>query len=332
MNPATMRAIRLNRTGGPDVLEMEEVAAPAVQTGHVIVAVHATALNYADLLQRRGTYGAGAALPTTLGIECSGTIVEIGPDVENWSLGDRVCCLVNGGGYAERVSVPADHLLPVPRGIDLADAAALPEAACTVWSNVVDIGGLSSGAVLLVHGGAGGIGSFAIQAGRALGARVFATAGSADKLDRCLALGAEQAIDYKAQDFVAVLHEATQGRGADVILDNMGALYLGRNIDVLAMDGRLVVIGLQGGRDGEIPLGRMMAKRGSLFATSLRDRSTPEKARIVAGVRNELWPYVESGGIIPVIDRTFPFEETASAHAFMENGQHIGKIVLTVGR
>jgi putative PIG3 family NAD(P)H quinone oxidoreductase len=327
-----MRAIRLNRTGGPDVLEMEEVAVPVVRPGHVIVAVHAAALNYADLLQRRGTYGAGVALPTVLGIECSGTIVEIGAQVDGWSLGDRVCCLVDGGGYAERVSVPANHVLPVPRGLGLAAAAALPEAAGTVWSNVVDIGGLSSNAVLLVHGGAGGIGSFAIQAGRALGARVFATAGGAEKLDRCRTLGAERAIDYKTEDFVAVLREVTQGRGADVILDNMGALYLGRNIDALAMDGRLVVIGLQGGREGEIPLDRMMAKRGSLLTTSLRDRPAAEKARIVAGVRRDLWPYVESGGIIPVVDRTFPLEETASAHEFMESGRHIGKIVLTVGQ
>lgn len=323
-----MRAALLTRTGGPDVLRLEEVPAPRPGPGEVVVAVHATALNYADLLQRRGTYGAGIPLPTILGLECSGTIAEIGSGVEGWAVGDAVCALVDGGGYAERVAVPAAQLMPVPAGIDLVAAAALPEAACTVWSNIIDIARLAAGETLLVHGGAGGIGSFAIQAGRAIGARVFATAGGPDKLAHCLRMGAERAIDYKAEDFVAVMREETDGRGADVILDNMGALYLGRNIEVLAPDGRIAMIGLQGGRDGNIPLGRMMAKRGALFTTSLRDRPAVAKAAIVAGVRRDLWPHIDAGRIIAVIDRTFHLSEVAEAHRYMESGRHSGKIIL----
>ncbi|CAN7209491.1 NAD(P)H-quinone oxidoreductase [Variovorax sp. LjRoot84] len=323
-----MRAVVLDRTGEPEVLSLAGLADPRPGAGEVVIDVHATALNFADLLQRRGSYGTPTTLPAVLGIECSGTILEIGPDVADWAVGDRVCALVAGGAYAERVCAPATQLLPLPPIVDLVDAAALPEAACTVWSNLLDISGLCAAEVLLVHGGAGGIGTFAIQTARALNARVFATAGSADKLERCVALGAERAISYRTEDFVAVVKKETGGRGADVILDNMGASYLPRNIDALAPDGRIAMIGLQSGRDGQIPLGKMMGKRGSLFTTSLRDRPLAAKARIVSGVRRALWPHVAAGRISPVIDRMFPLDRMSDAHRYMEEGRHVGKIVV----
>ncbi|KLK90675.1 NADPH:quinone oxidoreductase [Microvirga vignae] len=325
-----MRAAILPRTGRPEVLVLAEVPDPHPAPGEVVIDVHATALNFADLLQRKGTYGTPAKLPCILGIECSGTIHALGPDVQGWKVGDEVCALVSGGAYAERVAVPATQLLLRPHNVDLISAAALPEAACTVWSNLLDISGLRAGDILLVHGGAGGIGTFAIQAGRAIGARVFATAGSGDKMQRCVTFGAERAISYRDEDFVAVVKNATEQRGADIILDNMGAAYLARNIEALAPDGRIAMIGLQSGRDAEIPLGRMMAKRGSLFTTSLRDRPLAAKARIVEGVRRDLWPHVERGRILPVIDRIFSLSEMAEAHCYMERGSHIGKIVVSV--
>mgnify|MGYP001241825952 CR=1 FL=1 len=325
-----MRAVILPHTGGPEALVLADVPEPRPATGEVVIDVHATALNFADLLQRKGTYGTPATLPGILGIECSGTVVALGEGVESWAVGDEVCALVSGGAYAERVAVPATQLLRRPRNVDLIMAAALPEAACTVWSNLVDISGLGAGDVLLVHGGAGGIGTFAIQTGRAIGARVFATAGGADKMQRCVELGAEYAISYRDEDFVAVVRDKTEGYGADIVLDNMGAAYLARNIDVLAPDGRIAMIGLQSGRDAEIPLGRMMGKRGSLCTTSLRDRPLAAKARIVEGVRRDLWPRIEDGDILPVVDRIFPLAEMAEAHRYMEGGRHVGKIVVSI--
>ncbi|AWM87066.1 NAD(P)H-quinone oxidoreductase [Microvirga sp. 17 mud 1-3] len=325
-----MRAVILPHTGGPEALVLAEVPDPSPAAGEVIVDVHATALNFADLLQRRGTYGTPAALPGILGIECSGLVASLGDGVEGWAVGDEVCALVSGGAYAERVAVPATQLLRRPLNVDLTIAAALPEAACTVWSNLIDISGLAADDVLLVHGGGGGIGTFAIQTGRSIGSRVFATAGSAEKLQRCVELGSERAISYRHEDFVAVVKDETGGYGADVILDNMGAAYLGRNIDALAPDGRIAMIGLQSGRDAEIPLGRMMAKRSSLFTTSLRDRPLAAKARIVEGVRRDLWPRIEGGDILPVVDRIFPFAGMAAAHRYMEDGKHVGKIVVSI--
>jgi putative PIG3 family NAD(P)H quinone oxidoreductase len=325
-----MRAVILPHTGGPKALVLAEVPDPHPSSGEVVIDVHATALNFADLQQRKGAYGTPTTLPGILGIECSGTILALGADVEGWNVGDEVCALVSGGAYAERVAVPATQLLRRPRDVDLVAAAALPEAACTVWSNLVDIAALRAGDVLLVHGGAGGIGTFAIQAARAIGARVFATAGGIEKMQRCVDFGAERAISYRDEDFVAVVKDATGQRGADVILDNMGAAYLIRNIEALAPDGRIAMIGLQSGRDAEIPLGRMMAKRASLFTTSLRDRALDAKARIVEGVRRDLWPHVERGAIAPMIDRIFPLAEMAEAHRYMESGSHVGKIVVSV--
>ncbi len=325
-----MHAILLPRTGGPDVLEWREVETPRAAPGEVVLAVTAAALNYSDLLQRRGTYSLGIPLPLILGIECSGTIAELGEGVEGWNVGDRVCALVAGGAYAERVAVPATQLLPVPAGVDPVMAAGLPEAACTVWSNLLDIARLQPGESVLIHGGAGGIGSFAIQTARAMGCRVFATAGGETKLARCRQFGADRAISYRDEDFVAVVRAETGGKGVDVILDNMGAPYLARNISALAHDGRVAMIGLQGGRIAEVNLGQMMGVRASLFTTSLRDRPLPEKARIVAGVRRDLWPLIEQGRLEPVIDRTFPLCDAQRAHDHMENGDHVGKIVLTI--
>lgn len=325
-----MQAAVLDRFGGPEVLSMTDVPAPMPREGHVVVDVRATALNHADLLQRRGVYGLGTALPAVLGIECAGTIRSVGASVADWSVGDRVCALVSGGAYAEQVSVPVTQLLPLPAGMDFTQGAALPEVAATVWSNLLDIARLQPDESVLIHGGSGGVGSFAIQLARVLGCRVFTTAGSADKVRRCVELGAQCGICYRDEDFVQVVQSETEGRGADVILDNMGAAYLPRNVDALAHDGRIAMIGLQGGREGPVPLARMMAKRASLFTTSLRDRSPAAKARIMAGVARDIWPHLEAGRIRPLVDRVFNLGQMAAAHSHMESGSHFGKVIVRV--
>lgn len=328
---AAMRTILLTRTGAPNVLELVERKRPRPAPDEVVVRIAAVALNYADLMQRKGIYGKASGLPAVLGIECSGVVAEIGERVVGWSLGDAVCTLVPGGAYAEFVAVRADQLMPVPGGIELRDAAALPEAASTAWSNILDICRLRQGEAVLVHGGAGGIGSFAIQLATACGARVFATAGNAEKMALCERLGATRAISYRLEDFPVVVRVETGGHGADVILDNMGADYFARNIQTLAVDGRLAIIGLQGGKDISFSLGDLFARRASVFTTSLRDRPAAEKVRIVRGVVDEIWPLIEAKKIRPVIDRTFALEEAALAHEYMETGRHAGKILLTVG-
>jgi putative PIG3 family NAD(P)H quinone oxidoreductase len=325
-----MKAVIFQHVGDPDVLHLVERPVPSPQAGEVLIDIHATALNYADLLQRRGTYVMKTEGENILGIECSGVIAAVGAGVDAWQVGDRVCALLPGGGYAEQAIVNAAHVLPCPSGMSLLDAAALPEAACTLWSNLKDIGRLQPGETVLIHGGAGGVGSLAIQWARQWGARVLTTAGSADKLLRCLELGAEVAIDYRQQDFVQVVQQLTEGRGVDLILDNMGAAYLARNIEALAVDGRIVMIGLQSGREAPIHLGKMMGKRAALHTTSLRDRSATAKQAIVAGVLHDVWPHILSGAIKPVIDRTFPLSAVADAHRYMESGSHVGKIVLKV--
>ncbi|KFC65007.1 Quinone oxidoreductase [Bosea sp. LC85] len=324
-----MKAVILPRFGGPEVFAWRDMPVPRARPGEIVLRARAAALNYADLLQRRGTYGIEQNLPRIIGYECSGTVAEVGAGVTGWCVGDEACALVSEGAYAEFVVAPAAQVLPVPKGIDLLAAAALPEAACTVWSNVFDLGALNPGESLLVHGGAGGIGSFAIQAAKAIGVRVFATAGSPDKLQRCRDFGADRAISYAEEDFAAVIEAETGGRGVDVILDNMGAAYLDRNVAALASDGRIVMIGLQGGREATIALGTMMRKRASLFTTSLRDRPPQAKARILAGVLRDLWPHLASRAIAPVIDRSFPLAEAEAAHRYMESGSHVGKILLT---
>ncbi len=304
-----------------------EVPDPEPGPGEVVVEVTAAAVNRADLLQRQGHYPPPAGAPPYPGLECSGVISATGAAVRDHRVGERVCALLAGGGYAERVAVPAGQLLPVPQQMSVQDSAALPEVACTVWSNVVDIARLRAGRTLLVHGGGGGIGTFAIQLGKALGATVVATA-RAGKHDALRALGADLVVDYTTDDFVAATREVTGGRGADVVLDIIGAKYLARNIDVLATGGHILTIGLQGGRRGELDLAALMAKRGSISANTLRARPVEDKARIVRGVRAQVWPLVDAGAIRPVIDTTMPMAEAMAAHRRMEASDHLGKIVL----
>jgi putative PIG3 family NAD(P)H quinone oxidoreductase len=323
-----MHAITIGEPGGPDALVWSEVPDPEPGPGEVIVDVLASAVNRADLLQRQGHYPPPPGAPAYPGLECSGVVSATAPDVTGWRVGQEVCALLAGGGYAERVAVPAGQLLPVPAGVDPVDAAALPEVACTVWSNVVRLAGLRSGETLLVHGGGSGIGTFALQLGAALGATVVATA-RAVKHDRLRELGAAHVVDYTTADFVEEVRRITDGAGADVILDIMGASYLGRNVAALATGGRLVIIGMQGGRRGELDLGALLAKRASVAATALRSRPVEEKAAIVQGVRDEVWPLVESGAVRPVVDRRLPLSRAAEAHRIVESGDHLGKVLLT---
>ncbi|MFC4066895.1 NAD(P)H-quinone oxidoreductase [Actinoplanes subglobosus] len=304
-----------------------EVPDPEAAEGEVVVDVTASAVNRADVLQRQGFYPPPPGAPVYPGLECSGVISAVGPGVTGHHVGERVCALLAGGGYAERVVVPAGQILPVPAGLSLVEAASLPEVACTVWSNVVDRDRLRPGETLLVHGGGSGIGTFAVQLGAAMGATVLVTARQA-KHERLRTLGADLAIDYQTDDFVRSVLNHTDGRGADVVLDIIGAKYLARNVDVLAPEGRITVIGMQGGRTAELDLGKLMAKRGRVSSTSLRARPAADKARIVAGVRDQVWPLVAAGLVKPVVHSTFPLSEAAAAHELMESGDHFGKILL----
>jgi putative PIG3 family NAD(P)H quinone oxidoreductase len=326
-----MRAVTISEPGGPEVLGWGEVPDPVCGPGEVLVDVVATAVNRADLLQRQGHYPPPPGASDVLGLECSGVISEVGAGVTGWSVGDEVCALLAGGGYAERVAVPAPQLLPRPAGVELATAAALPEVTCTVWSNVFMLAGLRAGEVFLVHGGSSGIGTMAVQLAVRAGARVAVTAGSAEKLAFCRELGAEVLIDYRAEDFVEAVRTATGGHGADVVLDIMGARYLGRNVDVLATGGRLVVIGMQGGAKAELDLGKLLRKRASVAATALRSRPVDGpggKAEIVAAVRHDVWPDVERGVVRPIVDRRLPMSRAGEAHALLEASDHIGKVLL----
>jgi putative PIG3 family NAD(P)H quinone oxidoreductase len=321
-----MRAITITEPGGPDALTWSEVPDPIPGEGEVLVRVAASAVNRADVLQRQGFYDPPPGASRYPGLECSGRIAALGAGVSGWAVGDEVCALLSGGGYATMVAVPVGQLLPVPKGVDLVTAAALPEVTCTVWSNVFQVAHLRPAETLLVHGGSSGIGTMAIQLGKAIGARVAVTAGSAEKLEACRALGADVLINYREQDFV----EALGPGGADVILDVMGAKYLDRNLDALAVNGRLVVIGMQGGVKAELNLGKLMAKRAAVAATGLRARPLDEKAAIVASVREHVWPLLESGTVRPVVDRVLPLADAAEAHRLMESSTHIGKILLAV--
>jgi putative PIG3 family NAD(P)H quinone oxidoreductase len=324
-----MRAVIAPEPGGPDVLTLTELPDPVPGPGEVVIDVVATAVNRADTLQRQGLYPPPPGASDVLGLECSGVISAVGAGVEGWTEGVRVCALLAGGGYAEKVLVPAGQVMPVPDDIDLVSAGALPEVACTVWSNVFMIAGLQPGETLLVHGGAGGIGTMAIQIAHALGNRVVATAGSPEKLELCRKLGADLAVSYNEQDFVEEVRATTDGAGADVILDNMGAKYLDRNVDALATEGRLVIIGMQGGAKGELNIGKLMNKRGAVIATSLRSRPVEEKAVICASVVDHVWPLVANGSVKPIVHATLPLDQVAEAHRMMEAGAHVGKIVLT---
>ena len=308
---------------------MSDLPDPAPGPGEVVIDMVATAVNRADTLQRQGLYPPPPGASDVLGLECSGTVSAVGQDVADWKVGDEVCALLAGGGYAEKVLVPAGQVMPAPEGVDLTTAGALPEAACTVWSNVFMIAGLRPEETLLVHGGAGGIGNMAIQLAKALGAKVVTTAGSPEKLDLCRRLGADVAVSYRDEDFVEKVKEATDGRGADVILDNMGARYLDRNVSALAPDGRLVVIGMQGGTKAELNIGKLLSKRGAVIATALRSRPVEEKSAICREVVEHVWPLVSEGAVRTMVHATFPLEQAGEAHLLMESGDHVGKIVLT---
>jgi putative PIG3 family NAD(P)H quinone oxidoreductase len=329
-----MRAVTVPTPGGPEVLTLADVPDPEAGAGEVVLDVVATAVNRADLLQRKGFYPPPPGASDILGLECSGRVRSVGPGVEGWSVGDEACALLSGGGYAEQVAVPAGQLMRVPDGVPLAVAGALPEVACTVWANVFMVAHLRPGETLLVHGGAGGIGTFAIQLAAALGARVFATAGSEEKLDLCRTLGAERAINYRDEassgDPLWVETMADAG-GADVILDNMGASYLGRNVAALATEGRLAIIGMQGGTKGELDVSALMRKRAAVVAATLRARPTEEKAVICRAVEEHVWPLVADGRVKPFVGREIALDDVAEAHAAMDHTDHVGKILLRVG-
>lgn len=325
-----MKAITIPQFGGPDALVLAEVDIPAPGPGEVRIKVVAAGVNRADLLQRQGFYSPPAGESQIPGLEVSGVIDAVGEGVDEWLPGDEACALLTGGGYAQYVTVPAAQILPLPGGVSVEDAAALPEVACTVWSNVVLVGGLRAGDWLLVHGGSSGIGTMAIQVARALGAHVAVTAGSQEKLQACADLGAEVVVNYREEDFVERLAAASNGHGADVILDIMGAKYLSRNVSALATGGRLVIIGMQGGTKAELDIARLLTRRASVHATTLRARPLLEKARIVAAVRDQLWPMISDGRVRPIIHTRFALSDAAAAHRELEASQHIGKILLDV--
>ncbi|MGC8549761.1 MAG: NAD(P)H-quinone oxidoreductase [Acidobacteriaceae bacterium] len=326
---AMMRQIGMESPGGPEVMQVVEGARPEAGAGEVLIRVRAAGVNRADLLQRAGKYPPPADASPVLGLEVAGEITALGEGVTAWKVGDAVCSLTHGGGYAEFVVVPAGHCLPVPKGFSMVEAAALPEAAMTVWSNVFEAARLAEGESLLVHGGASGVGSCAVQYGVALGHRVFATAGSDAKCEAVRKLGAE-ALNYRAEDFVTVVWESTGGHGVDVILDMVGGDYLARDLHALAMDGRVSVIATQGGRRAEFDVALMMRKRAVITGSMLRPRTVAEKAAIVAALREKIWPLYESGRIKPLLHGVYALENAAEAHRELESGGHIGKLVLTV--
>jgi putative PIG3 family NAD(P)H quinone oxidoreductase len=328
-----MRAVVVTEPGGPEVLEVQDVPDPDLKPGEVLIRVAAAGINRADLLQRQGNYPPPRGASPYLGMECSGTIAKLGENVAGWSVGDEVCALLSGGGYADLVAVPVGQLMPVPRGVSLIDAAALPEVTCTVWSMVFgrDTGRLQPGERFLVHGGTSGIGTMAIQLAHQRGAQVFATAGTPRKVRFCHDLGAAVAINYRDEGFTERIKDETGGTGVDVILDNMGASYLPRNIKSLATGGRLIVLGLQGGVKGELDLGALLAKRLTVLAAGLRARPAAQKAEIVAETQHAVWPMIESGAVRPVIDRVLTLDDVTEAHRLVDSSEHIGKVLLRVG-
>ncbi len=327
-----MYAMTLPSFGGPEALTWAEVPDPVAGPGEVLIEIAASAVNRADILQRQGFYPPPKGAPEYPGLECAGRITALGEGVSGWSVGDEVAALLGGGGYAEQVAVNAAQLIPRPKNMTLVEAGGLAEVTCTVWSNVFLSAALQPGETFLVHGGASGIGTTAIQMAKAAGAKVAVTAGSGEKLERCRALGAEILVNYRDEDFVEKVKAATDGKGADVILDNMGAAYLQRNIDALAVNGRVVIIGMQGGVKAEFNIATLLGKRGAVLATSLRARPAAEKATIVAGVREHVVPLIEDGSVRIIVDRTLPMTEAATAHQVVEDSEHVGKVLLEVKR
>ncbi|XP_031097742.1 quinone oxidoreductase PIG3 [Ipomoea triloba] len=323
-----MKAVVITTPGGPEVLQIQEVEDPKINDDEVLIRVAATALNRADTLQRQGKYPPPKGDSEYPGLECSGTVEAVGKHVNKWKVGDQVCALVGGGGYAEKVAVPAGQVLPVPSGVSLEDAASFPEVACTVWSTVFMMSRLSPGETFLIHGGSSGIGTFAIQMAKHQGVKVFVTAGSEEKLAACKELGADVCINYKTEDFVARVKQETGGKGVDVILDNIGGPYLQRNIDSLNFDGRLFIIGFMGGTVTEVNLVGLLARRLTVQAAGLRNRSVENKAVIVSEVEKNVWPAIAAGKVKAVVYNRFPLAEAAEAHRVMESSKHIGKLLL----
>jgi putative PIG3 family NAD(P)H quinone oxidoreductase len=326
-----VRAVVITHPGGPEVLEVQNVPAPVPGPGEVLIDVAAAGLNRADVLQREGNYPPPRGASPYLGMECSGRITQLGDGVTGWNVGAEVCALLAGGGYAEQVAAPVGQLMPVPPGVSLVDAAALPEATCTVHSMVFEEGRLQPGERLLVHGGSSGIGTMAIQLAHQYGVRVVTTAGTPRKLAICTELGADLAINYHEDDFAEVIAEHTDRAGMDVILDIIGAKYLPRNVRSLAVGGRLIVLGLQGGVNGELNLGALLAKRAWVHAAGLRGRSLAQKAAIVASTVAFVWPQLADGRVRPIIDRVLSLDDAAEAHQLLESSEHIGKVLLRVG-
>lgn len=323
-----MTAIEIAHPGGPDVLRIVERPTPRPEQRDVLIKIAAAGVNRVDLMQREGKYQPPPGASDIPGLEVSGVIAEVGPAAQRWRVGDQVCALITGGGYAEYCVAPDVQCLPVPHGVDLVSAAALPEACFTVWTNAFDRGRLKSGETFLVHGGSSGIGTTAIQMGRTFGARVFATAGSAEKCAACERLGAERAVNYRETDFVSELMTLTGNRGIDLILDMVGGDYLRRNVDLLAFDGRLVQIAVRGGTKGELNLLRMQRQRLTITGSTLRARPVSEKEQIARAVETQVWPAIAAGAVRPVIYGTYPLSQAAEAHRVIEAGHQIGKLVL----
>ncbi|GAB2231453.1 hypothetical protein Droror1_Dr00010460 [Drosera rotundifolia] len=323
-----MKAIVITTPGGPESLVLSEVDDPKIKDDEVLIRVSATALNRADVMQRKGLYPPPKGASPYPGLECSGVVEGVGSGVTRWKVGDQVCALLSGGGYAEKVAAPEGQVLPVPQGISVKDAASFPEVACTVWSTVFMTSKLSPGETFLIHGGSSGIGTFAIQIAKYYGIRVFVTAGSEEKLAFCKDLGADVGINYKTEDFVARVKEETGGKGVDVILDSIGGSYFQRNLDSLGLDGRLFIIGTQGGATTQLDIRSLFARRLTVQAAGLRTRTAENKGIIISEVGKKVWPAIAEGKVKPVIYKHFPLAEAADAHKLMESSQHIGKIML----
>ena len=326
--PETMRVVDIAEPGPPEGLRIGTRPVPAPGVGEVLIRVEAAGVNRADTMQRRGNYPPPPGASDILGLEVAGTVETVGDGVSDLAVGDEVCALLTGGGYAEYCLAPAPQCLPIPPGVSLLEAAALPEAYATVWTNVIDRGRLREGESLLVHGGSSGIGTVAIQLARLFGARIFATAGTPAKCATCVELGAERAIDYRAEDFVAVLRDVTAGRGVDLILDMVGGAYLERNVASLAVEGRLVIIALMEGARGELDLARLMSRRLTVTGATLRARSVEQKAEIMTALRARVWPRFASEELRPIVHATYPLAEAAEAHRVMESSVHTGKLLL----
>ena len=325
-----MRAAHYTDAGGPEVIDYIELPDPTPGAGEVVIAVSAAGLNRADVMQRQGMYPPPAGAPNTPGLEVSGRVVSAGDGADQTLVGTEVVALLAGGGYAERVAVDAAHVLPLPQGVDAVEAAGLMEVAATVHSNLHTEAHVTADDVVVVHGGTGGIGTFALQYLSALGATTITTVGNQQKAELAQHLGAQHVINYRDEDFAERVREITDGRGADTVLDVVGAKYLDANLRSLALDGRMIVIGLQGGRKAELDLGRMLSKRLRIIATTLRSRDAEAKAKIVRGVHEDIWPLVAEGRIRVPIDRTFSFTEAQAAHEYFDSGEHTGKVLLTM--